>query len=195
MTTTSTQKPTLADLRAFITAGQLQSFAAAAKVLHLSQPALSRRIPHLEDVLAVKLFDRTTRSVELTMLGRRFLQHVRSVIDDLDQSVLSLHDVAHLEAGDVTVGCVFSGVHHFLPEVIRSFRKEPPHVLVRIIEEGEVGAGDTIEVVDRPAHGVTSQLVFDAILKDITLGLMALQAPELAPGLVEWLEPRVARLG
>ncbi|MES2635319.1 MAG: LysR family transcriptional regulator [Pseudomonadota bacterium] len=140
----SAVKPTLADLRAFVTVGQLQSFAAAAKVLHLSQPALSRRISHLEEVLAVRLFDRTTRSVELTMLGRRFLVHVRSVIDDLDQSVLSLHDVAHLEAGDVTVGCVFSGVHHFLPEVIRSFRKEHPHVLVRIIEEG---ADEVLECV------------------------------------------------
>ena len=145
MATRSTQKPTLADLRAFLAVGQLQSFAAAAKVLHLSQPALSRRISHLEEVLAVRLFDRTTRSVELTMLGRRFLQHVRSVIDDLDQSVLSLHDVAHLEAGDVTVGCVFSGVHHFLPEVIRSFREAYPRVLVRIIEEGADEVLDSVK--------------------------------------------------
>ena len=47
-----------------------------------------------------------------------------------------LHDLAHLEAGDVTVGCVFSAVHHFLPGVIRSFREQHPHVLVRLIEEG-----------------------------------------------------------
>jgi DNA-binding transcriptional LysR family regulator len=61
---------------------------------------------------------------------------VRSVITDLDRSVVDLHDVAHIEAGDVTVGCVFSAVHHFLPGVIRSFREQHPHVLVRIIEEG-----------------------------------------------------------
>ncbi len=59
-------KPSLADLRAFVTVGELQSFAAAAKALHLSQPALSRRIAHLESLLGVRLFDRTTRSVELT---------------------------------------------------------------------------------------------------------------------------------
>ena len=129
-------KPSLADLRAFVTVGQLQSFAAAAQSLHLSQPALSRRISHLEGVLGVRLFDRTTRSVELTLLGQRFLGQVRSVVDELDRSVVSLHDVAHLEAGDVTVGCVFSAVHHFLPGVIRSFREKHPHVLVRLIEEG-----------------------------------------------------------
>ena len=132
----NTLKPTLADLRAFVTVGELQSFAAAAKALHLSQPALSRRISHLEGLLDVRLFDRTTRSVELTQLGQRFLGQVRSVITDLDRSVVDLHDVAHIEAGDVTVGCVFSAVHHFLPGVIRSFREQHPHVLVRIIEEG-----------------------------------------------------------
>ncbi|AMO22900.1 LysR family transcriptional regulator [Ramlibacter solisilvae] len=129
-------KPTLADLRAFAAVGELQSFAAAARTLHLSQPALSRRIAHLEDQLGVRLLDRTTRSVELTPLGQRFLGEIRSLIASLDRSVVSLHDVAQLEAGDVTVGCVFSAVHHFLPGVIRSFRAQHPHVLVRIIEEG-----------------------------------------------------------
>lgn len=129
-------KPSLAELRAFVTVGELQSFAAAAKVLHLSQPALSRRISHLEGLLDVRLFDRTTRSVHLTLLGQRFLGEVRSAIDGLDRSVVSLHDVAHLEAGDVTVGCVFSAVHHFLPAVIQGFRDKYPHVLVRIVEEG-----------------------------------------------------------
>lgn len=129
-------KPSLADLRAFVTVGELQSFAAAARALHLSQPALSRRISHLEALLDVRLFDRTTRSVELTMLGRRFLGQVRGVVDDLDRSVLSLRDAAELEVGDVTIGCMLSTVHHFMPPVIQAFRARHPHVLVRIIEEG-----------------------------------------------------------
>lgn len=129
-------KPSLADLRAFVTVAQLQSFAAAAKALHLSQPALSRRISHLEELLGVRLFDRTTRSVALTLLGQRFLAQVGSLVDDLDRSVLSLRDAAQLEAGDVTIGCVFSAVHHFLPPLIGAFREQHPRVLVRIIEEG-----------------------------------------------------------
>ena len=129
-------KPSIADLRAFVTVGELQSFAAAAQALHLSQPALSRRISHLEGLLGVRLFDRTTRSVSLTVLGQQFLGEVRGLVADLDRSVLSLRDAAELEAGDVTVGCVFSAVHHFLPPVIRAFRDKYPRVLVRIIEEG-----------------------------------------------------------
>jgi DNA-binding transcriptional LysR family regulator len=128
--------PTLPDLRAFVTVAQLRSFAAAAKALHLSQPALSRRISRLEDMLAVRLFDRTTRSVELTTVGREFLRQVRATLEQLDQSLAGLRDVAQLAAGEVTVGCVFSAVHHFLPAVIRTYRERHPQVQVRIIEEG-----------------------------------------------------------
>lgn len=132
----SQPRPSLADLRAFAEVGQLQSFAAAAQQLHLSQPALSRRIANLEDQLGVRLFDRNTRSVALTSPGRRFLSQVQGILSELDQSLTDLHDVAQLQAGDVTVGCVFSAVHDFLPPVIQAFRAQHPKVLVRIIEEG-----------------------------------------------------------
>jgi len=129
-------RPSLADLRAFVTVAQQRSFAAAAKALHLSQPALSRRISNLEDGVGVRLFDRTTRSVQLTLLGERFLAEVGGLVAEVDRSVENLRDAAQLESGDVTVGCVFSAVHHFLPSVIRTFRARHPRVLVKIIEEG-----------------------------------------------------------
>jgi DNA-binding transcriptional LysR family regulator len=127
--------PSLADLRAFVTVSELKSFAAAARKLHLSQPALSRRISGLEDLLGVRLLDRTTGNVALTVLGERFLAQVRNVLQDLDRSVVSLHDVAHLEAGDVTIGCIFSVVDHFLLEVLGRFREQHPKVLVKLVEE------------------------------------------------------------
>ena len=67
---TPARTPGLADLRAFIIAAELRSFAAAAKALHLSLPAFSRRISNLEARLGARLFDRTTRSMELTLLGQ-----------------------------------------------------------------------------------------------------------------------------
>ncbi len=101
-----------------------------------------------------------------------------------------------LEVAQPRLPCFKLGLHFDDPTMLKQFTKASrPGAYLRIIEEGDVGAGDAIEVVDRPAHGVTTKLVSDAILKDITLGRMALQAPELAPNLVEWLEPRVARLG
>jgi DNA-binding transcriptional LysR family regulator len=156
-------KPSLADLRAFVTVAELQSFAAAAKSLHLSQPALSRRIAHLEGQLDVRLFDRTTRSVGLTALGARFIDEVRSLIENMDRSVLSLRDAAELESGDVTIGCVFSAVHHFLPPVIRAFRERHPRVLVRIIEEG------ADEVLASVKHGEA----------DLAVNYIGMQDPEV----------------
>jgi DNA-binding transcriptional LysR family regulator len=137
--TTPASTPGLADLRAFITAAELRSFAAAAKALHLSLPAFSRRISNLEARLGVRLFDRTTRSMELTQLGGRFLREITSVVQDLDRSVLGLRDAAQLEAGDITIGCVFSAVHHFMPSLIHTYRERHPNVLVRIIEHGADG--------------------------------------------------------
>lgn len=128
--------PPLNELRAFIAVGELQSFAAAAKALHLSQPALSRRISSLEESLGVRLFDRTTRNVEPTALGRRFLSELRVFVEGIDRSIVGLRDAAELEAGDVTIGCVFSAVHHYLPHVVQAFRERHPGVLVRIVEEG-----------------------------------------------------------
>jgi DNA-binding transcriptional LysR family regulator len=136
---TPARTPGLADLKAFITAAELHSFAAAAKVLHLSLPAFSRRISNLEARVGAKLFDRTTRSMELTLLGSRFLRQITPVVEDLDRAVLGLRDAAQLEAGDVTIACVFSAVHHFLPAVIDAYRKQHPNVLVRIIEQGADG--------------------------------------------------------
>lgn len=136
---TPSGSPGLADLRAFIGAARLHSFAAAAKSLHISLPAFSRRISNLEARLGARLFDRTTRSMELTLLGSRFLREITPVVEDLDRSVLGLRDAAQLEAGDVTIGCVFSAVHHFLPAVIDTYRERHPQVLVRIIEAGADG--------------------------------------------------------
>jgi MOSC domain-containing protein YiiM len=63
-----------------------------------------------------------------------------------------------------------------------------PGAYLRILREGELGAGDAIEVLSRPAHGVTVALVSDAILRDDSLRPVAAAAPELAVGLAKYLD-------
>jgi MOSC domain-containing protein YiiM len=78
------------------------------------------------------------------------------------------------------------------PKMLKHFvQASRPGVYLRIAEEGEIGPGDTVEVVDRPAHGVTVSLVADAIQKDLALAPKALEAPQLAAGLAGWLAQRV----
>ncbi|MEQ8954389.1 MAG: LysR family transcriptional regulator, partial [Gammaproteobacteria bacterium] len=61
------------DLKVFIAAAELGSFSEAAERIHLSQPAVSKRIANLEAQLDAKLFDRISRQVFLTEAGRVFL--------------------------------------------------------------------------------------------------------------------------
>jgi MOSC domain-containing protein YiiM len=69
-----------------------------------------------------------------------------------------------------------------------------PGAYLRIVREGEIGAGDRIEVVSRPAHGVTSALVSRALLREKDLLVDALAATELPDDLRAWMGERAARL-
>ena len=62
-----------------------------------------------------------------------------------------------------------------------------PGAYLRIVGEGDVGAGDPIELLHRPEHGVTVQLVSDAFLVDPSLQPQAAKAPELAASLADEL--------
>jgi DNA-binding transcriptional LysR family regulator len=137
----------LGDLRAFIAVAELQSFRAAAETIHLSQPALSRRIDKLEDALGVRLFDRDTRNVELTAVGRDFARKARSLLDDLDAILLGVRDVAANRWGQVALACIPSAVHYFLPSVLREYHARFPRIRVHIIDES------ANEVLSAVAHG------------------------------------------
>lgn len=122
----------LADLQAFSAVARLSSFRAAAQSLHLSQPALSRRIDKLEAALGVKLLERTTRSVRLSNVGREFARKAQSLLDDLDATILGIEDLAVQRSGIVTVACVPSATRYFLPQVLQRFHAQFPRIRVRI---------------------------------------------------------------
>jgi DNA-binding transcriptional LysR family regulator len=136
----------IADLRAFVAVAELGSFGAAARDIHLSQPALSRRIAKLEQALGVRLLERTTRKVDLTPVGREFARKARELINGLEQSLLGIRDVAQRISGEITVACVPSAVRYFLPEVLRAFHARYPAIVVRVIDEG---ASDVLAALTR----------------------------------------------
>lgn len=125
----------LGDLRAFLAASDLGSFRSAAKVLHLSESALSRRIDKLEDALGVELLTRTTRKIELTTIGRTFVHRARNVILELESALIGIKDVAEQLSGEVTLACVPSAVGYFLPSVLDEYRKLYPKIRVRVLDE------------------------------------------------------------
>jgi DNA-binding transcriptional LysR family regulator len=134
----------LHDLQAFVAVAERASFRQAAADLFLSQSALSRRIDKLEESLGVKLFERTTRRVQLTNVGRTFLVNVRTALDGLEDAVLDVADLAAHRTGTVTLACVPSAVWHFLPEVLNRFSARFPRIRVRIHDES---AHDVLNLV------------------------------------------------
>jgi MOSC domain-containing protein YiiM len=67
-----------------------------------------------------------------------------------------------------------------------------PGAYLRIVEQGDVGAGDSIEILSRPDHGVTTRIVSDAILRDPSLIPLALRAHQLPQELRAWMKDRIA---
>lgn len=125
----------LQQLEAFVAVAERGSFRAAADHIHLSAPALSRRIDKLENILGARLFNRTTRDVELTPLGLVFLDRARSALDDLESAMLGITDIAASRTGRVTVACVPSAALYFLPSVVSSFSARYPQIRIRVIDE------------------------------------------------------------
>ena len=74
-------------IQAFVLVAELGGFSRAADRLHLTQTALTRRIQKLEAYLSVRLLDRTTRSVQLTAVGRDFLPQARRLVDETTSAV------------------------------------------------------------------------------------------------------------
>ncbi|MDB5743963.1 MAG: LysR family transcriptional regulator [Polaromonas sp.] len=126
----------LPDLRAFVAVAKLGSFRAAAVELHLSQPALSRRIEKLELALGVRLFHRTTRKVDMTTVGREFSHRANDLLNSLEQSLMGIRDVAAHVSGEVTIACIPSAVRYFLPGILKAFHLRYPRILIRVIDQG-----------------------------------------------------------
>jgi MOSC domain-containing protein YiiM len=89
--------------------------------------------------------------------------------------------------------CFKLGLRFGDPRMLKRFtHAERPGAYLRILVEGEIGAGDAIEVCDRPEHGITIALVSRAVLTDRALLARAAAAPKLPGELAVWMRERAA---
>lgn len=124
----------LRQIKYFVALSEELSFTRAAKKLHVSQPPLSFQIASLETELGTRLFDRTSRNVQLNDAGKAFLPHAQSVLARLAEAVLHVQRVAAGLEGRVQVG--LTGSHFFgpFPRFIHRFRSLRPAVQVVLQE-------------------------------------------------------------
>lgn len=137
-------------MRAFLAVAATGSFTRAADQLALSQPALTVQIRNLEQALALRVFDRNTRSVALTRAGRDLLPVLERLVRELDSVVSESRAQASLGRGVVRLAVLPSIASGILPEVIARFRRTHPDILfvIRDAIAATVNAATRSEEVD-----------------------------------------------
>ncbi len=120
------------NLRAFLMVAEQGSFSGAAEELHITQPAVSKRVATLETQLGTALFDRIGRQVSLTEAGRALLPHALAIWQSLGQAEQSIRDLSGVVAGRLRLGTSHHIGLHRLPPVLRRFSERYPQVKLDI---------------------------------------------------------------
>lgn len=145
---------TLKQLEAFVAIARTGSFSAAARVVHVSQPALTAVIKNLEHQLGVALFERSGRGVTLTTAGRELLPTVDRLLTELNETLSNVLSGTAPRGGTVTLACVPSAGSVYLPPLITGFNRVHPTVriqvrdamtenreIVRMVRSGDIDCG------------------------------------------------------
>ncbi len=134
----------LRQVRSFLTVARVKSFTRAAAVLNVTQPALTMQIRRLEQALGVTLFDRDSRSVELTRVARDLLPAFERTLQDFDAALDSARDIASQARGIVRLAALPSVSAGVLPDAILRFRERRPNVMFDL---RDVIAGQVLNLV------------------------------------------------
>jgi DNA-binding transcriptional LysR family regulator len=137
----------LAAIEAFLAVVRLGGFTRAADALHLSQPALSRRIALLEQQLGHALFERGRRGAHLTDAGSTFLPHAQAALASLRDGAAAVAALTHGETGRLTLAIVGTLASTDLTAQLRRFRDEHPRLQVLL------RTGNSAEVSDLVRRG------------------------------------------
>ena len=135
----------LANLQTFIAIAEQRSFSLAGERLHVTQPAISKRVASLEEQLGVRLFDRVGRETTLTQAGQALLPRAYRIVNELDDARRTLSNLS----GSVSGRLSLATSHHIglrrLPPVLRAFTKRFPEVMLDIrFRDSEVAYADVL---------------------------------------------------
>ena len=135
-------------LRAFLEIAREGSMTAAAEVLHVSQPALSKQMKDLENELGQKLFRRGSRSVSLTDAGTLLRRRAEDILNMVDKTEEEFRAIDDLQGGDVHLGCAESHLISHIAREVKQFKERYPLFRYHII------SGDRTIVLDRLDRGL-----------------------------------------
>jgi len=122
-------------LRTFLVVTEERHFGRAAERLNLAQPAVSQQIKRLEKELGAAVLRRTTRTVELTDVGRHLADRARMILMAVDRAEADVQQMKRGRAGRVAIGFVGTATYDVLPQVSRRLRAELPDVDLELYGE------------------------------------------------------------
>ena len=122
------------ELDVFLTLVDTLSFRRTAERMHLSQPAVTGVISRIEESLQVKLFDRTTRQVQLTGPGLVFVEQAQRLRSMAEDAVRAVRDVATLQVGQVTLAALPSLAATVVPLAFAQFAQAFPGVQLKLTD-------------------------------------------------------------
>lgn len=145
-------------LRYFLTVAQQGNITSAARLLHITQPTLSRQIRDLEEELGHTLFERNSHSISLTPEGLLLRRRAEEILDLVQKTEVELAQPDSVVAGEVYVGAGETIGAHFLTQAACTLREKYPEVHFHIF------SGDGVDVCERLDKGLLDfGLLFEPI--------------------------------
>lgn len=140
-------------LRYFLAVAREENMTRAAKLLHVTQPTLSKQLKSLEDELGKKLFTRHSFSIKLTdegVLLRNRAEDLVAMADKIEEEFVSLDDIT---GGELYLGLAESCQIKYLARTIKDFKQKYPNLRYHIT------SGDTEQIADKLDKGLLDFLV------------------------------------
>jgi len=148
----------LNQLRALVTVAETGSIQEASRLLHVTQPALSKTIKELETSVGATLFVRSSKGIRLTPYGQRLVGHARLINESVKRAREDLEDMKGAVTSELTVGVTpVTALIGPVADCLVTFRREFPNARLRILE---ARPGQLLELLREGAidFALTSQL-------------------------------------
>ncbi len=141
----------LRTLRAFVEVVRQGSFSGAAKVVFLSQSAVSKAVAHLEQDLGVQLLRRTGYAASLTPAGEIVFRRATAVLGQLEGLTTELAELGGLQRGTLRLGLPLVGAHTVFAGWLAEYKNRFPQIQVVLVEAGtkrleEMALGDELDL-------------------------------------------------
>ncbi len=135
---------TFKQLKIFSTVAELQSYTEAAKVLFLTQPAVSMQIKQLEEYVGMPLFERVGKQVVLTEAGQELLVYAESIAQQMDEAKLMLEELKGVKRGRLHL-TMASTANYFAPQLIAAFKRQYPKAEITLDVTNRSGLVQAVE--------------------------------------------------